>query len=354
MMSTASIRWFSVTLPLAVVVVAVLLWTLGETTNGMSLQSSAQSSSTGRQARPMPVVENFYAQGWDFRARNNEEQIFVLTHQQESLETKLFRIGAAINLSAHLGYAPPTIVVEAGRLTDSAIPNTYRDIPELLQDIFPRLRVISVENVNTFMKSLPSVTLYEGRMQMNSSDPDCFQEFPVIHSPTLVFDGHWESWKYLDDYRKGMFEHMEFHPIVYHHCRKTYPQLFDRKTPTKGIFIDNIDHLCTDQIQAFVNRSVVPNEKVLMFIPSPVGNKVLQSIFGTDYESHVSIVVGECKHVQIYLGIFCRELLIDLSQLGWWVGFHALFRGKTVYYHQEDKIVLMDHALHPGWFKNKN
>jgi hypothetical protein len=338
---------------LTISAVIVLLWTMGQDVQSMSVQRLADTS-IHRLPRPMPVVENFYAQGWDFRARNNEEQIFVLTHALETLETKLFRIGAAINLSSHLGYAPPTIIVEAGRLTDSPIPSTYRDMPELLQDIFPRLRVVSVQNPKLFLSSLPSVTLVDGNMKMSSRDGLCFREFPAIDTTTIVFDGDWESWKYLDDYRKAMFEHLEFHPIIYHHCRKTYPQLFDRKITTKGIFIQDISQICAEQIQTFVRRTEAPNEKILMFIPEPIGTKVLQTLFGPDYETHVSVVVGECTHVQIYLGVFCRELLIDVSSLGWWVGFHAHFRGKPVYYHQEDKISLIDHAIHPGWLKNKN
>jgi len=352
-MSDHNIRWFSVALLLTISVIVVLLWTMGQDVQSMNVKRLSETG-LNRLPRPMPVVENFYAQGWDFRARNNEEQIFVLTHSSETLETKLFRIGAAINLSSHLGYAPPTIVVEAGRLTDSPVPSTYRDMPELLQDIFPRLRIVSVENTTMFVNSLPSVTLVEGNMKMHSKDNLCFQEFPAIDTTTIVFDGDWESWKYLDDYRKAMFEHLEFHPIIYHHCRKTYPQLFDRKIVTRGIFIDDISKICVDQIRTFIARSESPNERVLMFIPQPVGNKVLQSVFGPDYETRVSVVAGECKHVQIYLGVFCRELLIDVSSLGWWVGFHAHFRGKTVYYHREDELSLMDHAIYPEWIKNKN
>lgn len=344
---------FTAVILLTISVIVVLFWTTGSTTNGLSVKSAQQSLPT-RAARPMPVVENFYAQGWDFRARNNEEQIFVLTHPNETLETKLFRIGASLNLSAHLGYAPPTIVVQTGRITDSRIPETYRDIPEILQDIFPRLRVISVKDIKGFVSSLPEATILKGDMRMHLETSHYFQDFPSVHSTTIVFDGDWESWMFLDDYRKGMFEHLEFHPIIYHHCRKTYPQLFDRKTPTKGIFINRLENICVHELKTFVERNKLPGEKILMFIPQPLGNKILQTIFGEDYESHVSIVVGECDHVQMYLGVFCRELLIDVSQLGWWVGFHALFRGKTVYYYQGCKLFFTDQTIHPGWSKNKN
>jgi hypothetical protein len=344
---------FTAVILLTVSVIVVLFWTAGSTTNGLSVQS-AQVSLRTRSPRPMPVVENFYAQGWDFRARNNEEQIFVLTHPTESFETKLFRIGAALNLSAHLGYAPPTVVVSTGRFTDSDIPETYRDIPELIQDIFPRIRVISVQDMNRFVKSLPDATLLKGDMKMHCGTSHYLQEFPSVHSTTIIFDGDWESWMFLDDYRKGMFEHLEFHPIIYHHCRKTYPQLFDRKTPTKGIFINSLESICVEEIKVFIHRNKVPGEKILMFIPQPLGNKILTTIFGEDYENHVSIVVGECAHVQMYLGVFCRELLIDVSRLSWWVGFHAVFRGKPVYYYHGCPLFFTHQTLHPGWSKNKN
>lgn len=304
--------------------------------------------------RPMPVVEDFYAKGWDFRARNNEEQVIVITRENESFETKLFRIGAALNLCAHLGYQPPTIVVEFGRLTDSAIPDTYRDIPELLQDIFPRLRYISVSDVDRFVReSFPEATVMRGEMLLNSTSEDAFKEFSQIVYQTVIVDGNWESWKYLDDYSKGMFEHLEFHPIIYHHCRKSYPQLFDRKKNTRGIFIDDVAKLDVAGLASFVKRRTA-DEKVLMFVPREIGSNVLASVFGENYQSYVSIVVGECHHVQMYLGVFCKEILIDDSQLGWWVGFHASYRGKVVYYQRSEKITLTHHCIHPSWLPNKN
>lgn len=95
-----------------------------------------------RSPRPMPVVEDYFSKGWDFRARNVEEQVIVVTTKEETFESKLFKIGSAVNLCAHLGYAPPLVLVNSERETDSEIPVTYRDIPELIQDIFPKLRVL--------------------------------------------------------------------------------------------------------------------------------------------------------------------------------------------------------------------
>jgi len=358
-METTSSRWLSMGLITLVAILIVVVFSTSMSTSSESMGVKTLSEPVTNQVverypRPMPVVGDFYSQGWDFRARNNEEQVIVITRSQEDFETKLFRIGAAINLCAHLGYAPPIILVESGRITDSAIPDTYRDMPELLQDIFPRLRFISVDNVDGGIKTLfKDSMVVKGSMKLFSEDRADFQEIPTTSCQTIVIDGSWESWVYLDDYRQSMFDHLEFHPIVYHHCRKTYPQLFVRKQLTRGIFIDNVSKIDIEEIRSFVNMSTDLNDKLLMFIPQPIGPKIIESIFGEDYKSRVSIVVGECKHVLIYLSIFCKDVLINLSRVNWWVGMHAIHRNKNVYYFGDEKVPLTDLCIHPLWMKNK-
>ena len=307
-----------------------------------------------RTPRPMPVVEDYFSKGWDFRARNVEEQVIVVTTIEESFESKLFKIASGINLCAHLGFAPPTVLVDSFRTTDAEIPDTYRDIPELIQDIFPKLKVLSVPKPDLFVKTFfTNARIMDGKMRRESVDPSDFGEFPKIDASTIVITGSWESWEYVDDYRSAVFDQLEFHPVIYHHCRKTYPVLFDRRIPTRGIFLGDISSLNPEDIKKFISRNPSDNERIVVFLPEqPKEEGVLKEIFGEDYESKVLVVVGECKQVQIYLGVFCRELLIDLTNFGWWVGFHAFFRGRTVYYTGAiDSIPLIDHYNHPG-FRN--
>ena len=304
--------------------------------------------------RPMPVVEDYFSKGWDFRARNIEEQVIVSTSNDETFESKLFKIASGINLCAHLGFAPPLVLVDSNRTTDTEIPDTYRDIPELLQDIFPKLKVLSVPKPDLFIKTFfTNAMILEGKMRRESTEASDFGEFPKIDASTIILTGHWESWEYVDDYRSAVFDQLEFHPVIYHHCRKTYPVLFDRRIPTRGIFLGDIDSLNPEEIKKFVSRNSIDNERIVVFLPEqPKDEGILKEIFGEGYESKVLVVVGECKHVQIYLGVFCRELLIDLTNFGWWVGFHAFFRGRVVYYTgSTESISLIEHYNHPSFRK---
>ena len=304
--------------------------------------------------RPMPVVEDYFSKGWDFRARNIEEQVIVSTSNDETFESKLFKIASGINLCAHLGFAPPLVLVDSNRTTDTEIPDTYRDIPELLQDIFPKLKVLSVPKPDLFIKTFfTNAMILEGKMRRESTEASDFGEFPKIDASTIILTGHWESWEYVDDYRSAVFDQLEFHPVIYHHCRKTYPVLFDRRIPTRGIFLGDINSLNPEEIKKFVSRNSIDNERIVVFLPEqPKDEGILKEIFGEGYESKVLVVVGECKHVQIYLGVFCRELLIDLTNFGWWVGFHAFFRGRVVYYTgSTESISLIEHYNHPSFRK---
>lgn len=304
--------------------------------------------------RPMPVVEDYYAKGWDFRARNVEEQVIVITDANETFGKKLFKIGSAINLCAHMGHAPPLILVDSGRVTDARIPENHRDIPELIQDLFPKLRVLSIPDPQLFVDEFfPNATHVRGKMKRTSTDVSDFIEFPTLDSSTIVISGSWESWEYVDDYRTSLFEQLEFHPVIYHYCRKTYPSFFDRRTPARGVFLGNVNSLyhSAEEINRFVSRSQGSNEKIILFLPEsqqPLTDEALNNVLGdTD---KVVVVVGECEQIQIYLGVFCRELLIDLTDLGWWVGFHALHRGRHVHrVTSEEAIPLMSHYSHPSF-----
>jgi len=309
-----------------------------------------------RVPRPMPVVEDYFSKGWDFRARNVEEQVIVVTTSEETFESKLFKIASAINLCAHLGFAPPLILVDSNRTTDTVIPDTYRDIPELVQDIFPKLKVLSVPKPDLFVKTFfTNAMILEGKMRRESTESTDFGEFPKIDSSTIVMTGSWESWEYVDDYRSAVFDQLEFHPVIYHHCRKTYPVLFDRRIPTRGIFLGDVKSLKKEVVKNFVSKNPIDKEKIVVFLPEqPSDEGILKEIFGEGYDSKILVVVGECKHVQIYLGVFCRELLVDLTNLGWWVGFHALFRGRIVHYVTGDvseSNPLFVHYNHPGFRK---
>jgi hypothetical protein len=309
-----------------------------------------------RSPRPMPVVENYFAKGWDFRARNTEEQVFVLTTAEESFESKLFKIGSAINLCAHLGYAPPIIFVDALRTTDSEVPETCQDLPELIQDIFPKLRVISVSNPEKLIdRAFPRAMNLQGKFKRESIDKEDFSVFPKFESTTIILSGSWESWEYVDDYRPALFEQLEFHPVIYHHCRKVYPMFFDRRTPIRGVFIGGA-HLPVEDIRRFIHRSPIDQEKIVIFLDENINhdNQELQGLMD-ELKERVFVISGEPKHVQIYLGVMCKEMLIDLSALGWWVGFHAVYRGKPVYYSEPvTPIPLIEHFLHPLFRSNKN
>jgi hypothetical protein len=312
----------------------------------------------GRTPRPMPVVEEYFAKGWDFRARNTEEQVLVVTTAEESFESKLFKIGSAINLCAHLGYAPPLVLVDALRTTDSEVPIACQDLPELLQDIFPRLRILSVPDPETHLSAIfPQAMRLQGSFRRESVQREDFCVFPKLESSTIVVSGTWESWEYVDDYRPALFELLEFHPVIYHHCRKSYPVIFDRRTPVRGIFIGDAKNLPVEEIRRFIYRNPIDNERVLVFLSRDLDleKDSRWAELESEFKNRALFVSGEPTHVQIYLGALCRELLVDLSTVGWWVGFHGIHRGKTVYYTDPGvEIPLIEHYLHPAFRSNKN
>lgn len=353
----STISWLSL---LIIIVIVGVIFSVSSLLNVSSTSGiNTRSVEFSRQPRIMPVVEDYYSKGWDFRARNSEEQILVVTTKFEEFESKLFKISAAVSLCAHLGYAPPTILVDRERVTDSEIPESCNDIPELLQDIFPKLKIISVHEPDRFVnENFPDAMILNGAMKRNSTDPSDFKDFPPLNSSTIVIKGSWESWEYVDDYRLSVFEHLEFHPVIYHHSRKTYPMLFDRRTPVRGIFIGDVSNMDVESIKKFCDRSPIDNERIVMYCDQAPSEETLRNMFGDNYSSRILIITGECHQVQIYIGMFCRELLIDLSNLGWWVGFQAIHRGKTVYYvdneNASNTIPLMNHYLHPSFLSNKN
>lgn len=351
--------WISL---LIILILVGLIFTVSSLLNASSTtttKSSAAIERVPRSPRLMPVVEDYYSKGWDFRARNLEEQIIVITSRTESFEAKLFKISAAVNLCAHLGYPPPAILVDSERITDSEVPESCNDIPELIQDIFPKLRVLSMSEPELFVNEYyPDAMVLDGAMRRESTDTADFKDFPALNSSTIIFKGSWESWEYVDDYRPAVFEQLEFHPVIYHYSRKNYPMMFDRRTPVRGIFIGDNNNIDVESIRRYLDRAPIENEKIVMYCKEDPSEDLLKELFGEHYPNRTLIVTGECHQVQIYIGMFCRELLIDLTNLGWWVGFQAVHRGKTVYYIDNERVTnsipLITHYAHPSFLSNKN
>jgi hypothetical protein len=125
----------------------------------------------------------------------------------------------------------------------------------------------------------------------------------------------------------------------------------------RGVFIGGSDKFPLADISWFINRSPIENEKILVFINKDIvpENNPQWGEFEEEFKSKALIISGEPSYVQIYLGVFCKELLVDLSNLGWWVGFHGIYRDRTVYYtNPSDDIPLIEHYLHPSFRSNKN
>lgn len=322
------------------VILVVLVLTNATTFSALGLKRSSVAL-VERPPKSIPVVESYYGKNWDYRARNGDEQVLVIGNSGESFEKMLFRISCSLALCAHMGYAPPLIIVETNRVSDS--PSSAKDVPELIQDIFPKLRVLGVSSPVSFVKTnFPNAMQIQGSTQRDSHGS--FAEFPPIKTSTVVITGDWESWKYTEDYKQVIFDHLEFHPMLYHYSRKTYPVLYDRKSPARGIVLGGIlgDGM-GDEVREFLTRNRFPNEKIVVFTEKPVENPEL---FGEG----ALIVQGECPQVIIYASVFCRELLIDSSLLGWWAGMHAYYRGREVYYMSSDEG---EHFLSPHWTQNK-
>jgi hypothetical protein len=322
-----------------IVLIAIII--LSATLTGSGGLAARLSTGVSRQGKNIPVVEDYYAKNWDYRARNGNDQVIVIAHAGEVFEKLLFRISCAVALCAHMGFAPPLVVTQSSRSTDC--PAIAREVPELIQDIFPRLRVLNVASPDSFAK-----TAFPGSMHVRGEITRAgrfeFLEFPKITSPTIVLEGDWESWKYTEDYRVSVFESLEFHPAIYHYARKTYPLLFDRKSPVSGIVLGNgVRENWEGEIRGFL-KSRTPGERLLVFgsgqVPDP-------SMFG----ENATIVSGETSQVIIYVAAFFKVVLIDPSLTGWWAGMHAYYRGKNVSYITDDES---EHFLSPHWSRNKS
>jgi len=327
-------------------VVALLILLTVVFTNQVSLAGLNRRSHSplSRIQKNIPVVEDYYAKNWDFRARNATDHVFVLSPPGEPLEKFLFRMACSIALSAHMGFPPPIAVLSSGRVSDSA--TSARDIPELINEIFPRLRVLSVPDPKAFIASTyPEAMIIRGSISRETRD--MFVEFPEIKSPIVVLEGDWESWKYTEDYRSSIFEHLEFHPSLYHYVRKTYPVLCDRRSPVRGVILNGVGETTVGEIQRFISRNKLTNEKIIIFDRGgSLGESDVASLGGATL-----VVSGECSHAIIYLSVFCRELLIDSSLTGWWAGMHAFYRGRTVYCMTSDES---EHFMSPHWLSNKS
>ena len=327
---------YGLLLVIAFLVLAVVL------TNQVSLSGlgTRSHSPLSRISKNIPIVENYYSRNWDYRARNSNDQVLVLGRTGEPLEKFLFRISCALALCAHMGFAPPIVVVQESRITDCIA--VAKDVPELIQDIFPKLRVLSVGDPYTFARTnFREAMFVRGSIARDCSDE--FIEFPNLTSPTVVLTGDWESWKYTEDYRTSIFEHLDFHPSIYHYVRKTYPQLFDRKSPCRGIVLGGVGDTTEEEVKIFMERNNAV-KKLIVFVNDEVSNP---EMFG---ESAL-VVNGESSHIIIYASAFFKDLLIDSSLTGWWAGMHSYYRGKNVYYTSSDES---EHFMSPHWIPNKS
>lgn len=326
-----------------VVLVGLLILALVLTnTHSLTALGKRRSAIVERAKKTIPVVENYYSKNWDFRARHGDDQILVIAQKGEPLEEFLFRISCSIALAAHMGYSPPLVLVDSTRETDS--PSAAKDIPELIQDIFPKLRVMGIPAPSRFVRTqFPEAMFVRGSVKRNGQE--AFEEFPEITSRTIVIEGDWESWKYTEDYRQAVFDHLEFHPMIYHYSRKTYPSIHDRKNPVRGIVLGGEfrGEENEAEVRDFVERARTSGEKIIVFSKNPLEKP---EIFG----ENTLVVQGECPQVVIYVAVFCRELLIDSSLLGWWAGMHAYYRGREVSWMGGDES---EHFFSPHWRRNK-
>lgn len=287
--------------------------------------NSQTTEINSRIQKPIPTVGDYFCKGWDFRARNGEEQILVPLDTQQSFAQKLFTIGTSVALAAHLGYRPPFIFMESGRHPDTNVNDNNELVPSLIQDIFPNLNIISIQD----MKKLNLTG------QLIQSE-DSFREIPEITSPTVIIKGCWKSWKYMDDYLKSVFKTLEFHPAIYHHLIKTYPFIMDRKDPWKGIYVKKYTPEMRDYIRAFCDINTI------MFTPD-------RNLDASELPSNMIIVTEEVFQVVMYASAFLHSTLIDLSDEGWWIGLHGMFRNKAVKYIPGTNDVDFDNFIHPRW-----
>lgn len=310
---------------MVMLVVAILLTNPDLSVASISKLMLDTQSSSSRISKPIPTVGDYFCKGWDFRARNNEEQILVPLDSKQTFAQKLFTIGTSIALSAHLGYRPPFIFVDSNRAPDTIVNDKNELVPNLIQDIFPNLNVISLPD-------LKSLSLSGQVIEAGSS----FQEIPEISSPTVIMRGCWKSWKYMDDYLKSVFQTLEFHPAIYHHLLKTYPFIMDRKKPWKGIYVKRYTPEMKDYIRAFADTQTI------MFTPD-------RTINASDLPTNLIIVTEEVFQVAMYASAFLQSTLIDLSDEGWWIGLHGMFRNKVIKYIPGVNDVDFDNFIHPRW-----
>lgn len=295
--------------------------------------ASKMSQNTLSQFKRVPVVQDFFCKGWDHRARNNEEQVVVLLDDiQGDLPKQVIRVACAVAISAHHGYRPPFVMVRADRKKDCVVHNRHEKIPELIQDIFPMLNVLSVSSGVSIEKMFPSSQCMRGCVKKNTIE---FVEMQAVRENTVIVSGDWVSWKYFDDYLSSIFGILEYHPSIYHHILKTYPFLMDRSKPWNAIVLGKSrpdPHILNE----FAKRS----PRTILFTELPDLNL-------TEFTQNVFVLTQEPFHIVSYFAGLVGELLIDDDLASWWAGMHATYRERNVYYIPSDETG--PHYHHPRW-----
>ena len=81
--------------------------------------------------------------------------------------------------------------------------------------------------------------------------------------------------------------------------------------------------------------------QTIMFTPD-------RTINASDLPTNLIIVTEEVFQVVMYASAFLQSTLIDLSDEGWWIGLHGMFRNKVIKY-IPDASVDFDNFIHPRW-----
>lgn len=336
---------FFVLLLVAVAVAITVLVTTNVTVASIGVRGS-KIASPERPPRAVPIVADYFGKGWDFRARDLDNQVVVVTSRGDSFEDILFRIACAVALCAHLGYRPPLVLLEENRDPDCPMGTLVTDVPERLHDIFPNLHVLITPDPHKVAKlAFPGAMNVHGSVGRNFTGS--FVEFPNLQSRTVVIDGSWESWKYSDDYQLALFHVLEFHPMLYHHCRRSFPELFDKKGPIRGIFINDRETLAdVETLRRSIDRYLLykndSRQRSVFFVPE--GAVIPPEVI----PANATVFHGQASHVCMYASIFCRDVLVDLSPRGWWVASHAASRGRPVHCIPSDNVST-DHFVNPRW-----
>lgn len=327
-LASRSVQYIIILMSILVLLVVIVVVTRP------SLESAGVAKMTHvSQYKQIPVVQDYFCKGWDYRARNNEEQIVVcLDDIQGDLPRQVCRVACAVSLSAHYGYRPPFILVRTGRVPDCVVMNRHEKIPETIQDIFPMLNVLSISPGTKFESMFPGCQILKGDVRRDTSG---FVEVDSIRSNTALIVGDWESWKYTDDYLSAVFGILEYHPSIYHHLLKTYPFFLDRSKPWNAIVLGK-----TRPDPHYLNEFAKRSPRTILFTDLP-------DFKLGEFTAEVFVLTQEPFQLVSYMAGLVGELLIDDEVSSWWAGIHATHRGRNVYHLPSDRAGA--HYHHPRW-----